>query len=267
MSYYDASNEFEFSMLAMVLGHLLEHASGYDVEIMLVGAAARDLLIRNATGALPQRATADVDIAVAVANWADYARLTAGLAPVGKSRHKFRVEGVEVDVIPFGGVESADRTITWPNESVMNTIGFREALGCAVAVKLPGNVTVKVASLPAQTVLKLHAWRDRRQFTTRDAIDLRSILTAYSNGPHLEELYTEWEQVLSHYDFDPELAGAHRVGSEIRQTLGAAMADECCQIIGEEAEGNDRLAAEMAGTVRRNRLLLNATRAGAGAGL
>jgi predicted nucleotidyltransferase len=159
MSYYDASNEFEFSMLAMVLGHLLEHASGYDVEIMLVGAAARDLLIRNATGA------------------------------------------------------------------------------------------------------------HRRLFTTRDAIDLRSILTAYSNGPHLEELYTEWEQVLSHYDFDPELAGAHRVGSEIRQTLGAAMADECCQIIGDEAEGNDRLAAEMAGTVRRNRLLLNATRAGAGAGL
>ncbi|HYU04082.1 MAG TPA: nucleotidyl transferase AbiEii/AbiGii toxin family protein [Jatrophihabitantaceae bacterium] len=263
MTSYDASTDPQLTLLGAVLAHLLEHARRHDVDVLLVGAAARDVLIRHATGALPQRATADVDIAVAVADWAAYTRLTAELSPAGRSSHTFRVADIEVDIVPFGGIESADRTISWPDGYVMNTLGFREALGCAITVTLPGAATVKVASLPAQAVLKLHAWRDRRLITTRDAIDLRTILQTYSDGPYLDRLYDASEHILAAYDFDPQLAGAHRLGVELRNTLGAAIAEDCRQIIAAEADRDDRLAAEMGGSIEHNRLLLNATSAGA----
>ena len=32
------------------------------------------------------------------------------------SEHKFEVRKTEVDVIPFGDIEDADRTITWPDD-------------------------------------------------------------------------------------------------------------------------------------------------------
>lgn len=41
MTFYDASTEREFEMLAIVLGELLELATHHDVPILLVGAAAR----------------------------------------------------------------------------------------------------------------------------------------------------------------------------------------------------------------------------------
>jgi len=149
MTSYDASTDPQLTLLGAVLAHLLEHARRHDVDVLLVGAAARDVLIRHATGALPQRATADVDIAVAVADWAAYTRLTAELSPAGRSSHTFRVADIEVDIVPFGGIETADRTISWPDGYVMNTLGFREALGCAITVTLPGGANVKVARAEA----------------------------------------------------------------------------------------------------------------------
>jgi predicted nucleotidyltransferase len=48
-------------------------------------------------------------------------------APVG-SVHTFLVSGITVDIVPFGGIEREDRTVVWPDGSVMNTLGFAEAL-------------------------------------------------------------------------------------------------------------------------------------------
>ena len=173
------------------------------------------------------------------------------------------MRSTRVDIVPFGGVESAERTITWPDHHVMSTLGFREASQCAITVTLPGGIAIKVASLPAQAVLKLQAWRERRLITTRDAIDLRTILLAYSDGPYLDELYQDWEHVLALHDFDPQLAGAHRLGVDVRHTLGEPIAENCRQIIAAESDRDDRLAAEMGGSVSRNRLLLDAVRRGA----
>lgn len=262
MSYYDASADHEFDLLADVLRHLLDHARRQNLDVLLVGAAARDVLIRHITKSSPERATSDIDVAVTVADWDAYHRLTSTLEPVGHSIHTFQVHGINVDIVPFGDIESPDRTITWPDEHQMTTIGFREALTHAVTVKLPGQITAKVASLPAQVVLKLHAWSDRRLTTTRDAVDLRTILIAYSDGPYLDELYTDWIHILEKYDFDIVLAGAHRLGVEIRQTFGAGIADSCLRIIRSEAGSDDRLVAEMRQRIEQNRLLLDATLAG-----
>ena len=83
---------------------------------MLIGAAARDILIRNVAGSPPQRATSDIDIAVAVNSWSEVACLTSSMDPTRGGAHHFLVLGIEVDAIPFYGIESRDRTITWPND-------------------------------------------------------------------------------------------------------------------------------------------------------
>ena len=174
MDYLDASTQAEFEAVATVLQAVQDRARTCGVDIMLVGAAARDILIRNVVGSAPERATRDVDIAVAVNSWSEVECLTSSMNPTRGGAHTFLVLGIEVDVIPFGGIESRDRTITWPNDHEMDVSGFAEALRSAVRVKLPGDITVPVASLAAQSLLKLLAWRDRHsQGTKDDNIQLR----------------------------------------------------------------------------------------------
>src|SRR5438552_3645720 len=84
------------------------------------GAVARDLLLFYAHGIRAARATEDVDLALAVADWNDFERLRESLlaagsfSPVPKAAYKLlHRRRIEVDLIPFGGVELPDGTIAW----------------------------------------------------------------------------------------------------------------------------------------------------------
>lgn len=182
--------------------------------MLVIGAVARDILIRHVLGARPERATRDVDVAVAAEDWAAYDRLTSSMRRKGGMSHRFVVHGVDVDIIPFGGVESPRRTITWPDETAMDVHGVAEAYREAVVVHLPGGLHVRVASLAAQSALKILAWRHRRHEGDKDAIELRTLLTAYNQGAYLEDLYEHHGALLERFDFDPLLAGAARLGAE-----------------------------------------------------
>ena len=112
-------------------------------------------MIAHVLGTAPDRATADLDVAVSVRSWPDLRQLTETMENARGGVHTFLVKGLEVDVIPFGEIEDDDRTITWPNDHKMHVLGFQEAFDSAVAVTLPGDLAVRVASLPAQSLLKL----------------------------------------------------------------------------------------------------------------
>ena len=146
--------------------------------------------------------------------------------------HRFRVLDVDVDVIPFVPLESADRSITWSNDHRMTVVGFSEAMAVAEDLQLPSGRSVAVASLPSQVVPKLFAWRDRRAESTKDAIDLRSIILSYSEGSHFDQLYNEHFHRVSRQGYDAQRAGA------------------------------GTLAAEMGGVIATNRMLLNALATG-----
>jgi predicted nucleotidyltransferase len=184
MRSYDASTRADLDSVAIAVEALQPRAATCGAELLVVGAAARDILLTTK----PARATNDVDVAVAVASHEQATTITDGLELVPGYLHKFRVRGVEVDVVPFGAVENADRTVTSPDGYRMNLLGVSEALACAVTVTLRFGVVVKVASVPAQVVLKLVAWEDRHHLTTRDATDLLSLLTEYASGPHTESM-------------------------------------------------------------------------------
>ncbi len=120
-----------------------------------------------------------MDVAVAVADWAAYDRLTSSLRRSGRVRHQF-------------------------------------------VVHLPGGLRVRVASPAAQSAPKILAWRGRRHEGDQDAIDVGTILRAYSEGAYLEELYEHDAVLLERFEFDPLLAGAARLGAEAAVLLDPA---------------------------------------------
>ena len=192
-------------------------------SLTLVGAAARDIWLDEFQVPIV-RATTDSDFAFAVESWEQFSALRAGLLEVEgfaptRVEHKVAYRGQGVDLVPFGGVERPDRTIVWPNEQpVMNVIGLREAASTGVEVKLPGGVSVSVASLPAMALLKICAWADRNERTDRDAGDFWSLFRAWivSTG---DILFGPALDVYEAFEFDPDLTSAWLLGSEVRALL------------------------------------------------
>lgn len=239
------STEPDVLLAAHVLAHVDAVAREAGIEYLLVGATARTILSIGLVGRPPERATRDVDIAAAMSSWADFDRLTGKLEKHGRSVHSFLVEGVEVDVLPYGDIEGEDRTILWPDDHRMNVLGLREAVVSAETVLLPGGLVIRVPSIPALALLKLLTWWDRRASTTRDAIDLATMIDWYSSGEFLDRLYEDELDVLARYEFEPTQAGAWLLGSHMAGLLDATGVVALLHIV----EGDDVLA-RLAGDTR-----------------
>lgn len=158
-------------------------------------------------------------------------------------------------MVPYSGIEQVDRTIMWPDDHVMNVLGFREAVDSAQTVLLPDGICVKIPSIPALALLKLFAWRDRHRADTRDALDLATIIEWYSSGKYFERLYDEDIAALEKFDFDPPPAGAWLVGSHIPGLLDDGGVAELLHVLDDE-ELMGRLANAMGAS--RSELLVRA---------
>ncbi|WP_165436553.1 nucleotidyl transferase AbiEii/AbiGii toxin family protein [Amycolatopsis suaedae] len=240
-----ASTEPDLLLAAKVLARVDEVARAAGVDYLVVGATARTMLSIGLVGGPPDRATRDIDIAAAMGTWEDFDRFVSRLERRGKSVHSFLVEGVEVDVLPYGGVEEEDRTILWPDDHRMNVRGLSEAVASAELVRLPGGLVIKVPTVPALALLKLLAWWDRRARTTRDAIDLGTMIGWYSSGPYLDRLYGEEIDILERHGYDPALAGAWLLGSHMPGLLDPAGVAVLLDMV-----GNTDVLARLVGDVR-----------------
>ena len=198
----------------------LQEAAGRE-QVLLVGAQARDLLLHYAHDVPITRATTDVDLAFAVADWDDFDTLRGALlhsdvfnATQPAVHRLIHRTGVPVDLIPFGGVEGPDSSIVWPDgESEMSVMGYREAVETAVDVVLPGKVHISTVSIPMLAVLKLIAWSHRHVHApAKDASDLFLILRNYFNVEDMNRLYDEATHLLKAENFDYEAAGAWLAG-------------------------------------------------------
>jgi predicted nucleotidyltransferase len=198
-----------------------------DTPLLLVGAAARDILLVHAHGIAMQRATEDTDLALAVRDWKAFlgvrkALLASGTFTAEGPAHRLWFGDQRLDIMPFGGVERPDRSIAWPPEGVevMNVRGLTEALATAVVVRLPGGVSIDVACLPALALLKIWAWEDRKYTTPgKDASDLWMFLRHHAEAGNDERLYGEESDALASFAFDLERAGAWLLGKDARDVL------------------------------------------------
>jgi predicted nucleotidyltransferase len=192
-------------------------------DVVLVGAAARDIWL-DELGRPSERATNDVDFGFGVRDWASYKAIRSSLLnnhgfKATHVEHRLTFQGHIVDLVPFGAIEGKDRTIVWPEGGTrMNVLGFDEAATHAETVKLPGDLLVRIATLPALLVLKLMAWHDRK--LNKDAIDFWSLLMAAVASDDMQERLYE-DPVYEAYGFDRDLAGSAVLGRDARKVLEA----------------------------------------------
>ncbi len=228
-----------------------------DAPYLLAGATARDLLLQVAHGIDTRRATTDVDLAFLVGTWEEYLALREKLLVSGDftevpqgGLHKLRFRHtLEVDIMPFGAVERADRSIAWPPDGdfVMSMFGYTEAQRASITVVLPPAVHVQVISLPALAILKFVAWQERRLSQPRkDAHDLALIIRNYLDAGNHGRLHDEIPGAGgSPYDY--EIGGAQLLGKDMARLLDAKGHERLARLIADETDeqGKLRLAGDM----------------------
>jgi predicted nucleotidyltransferase len=212
----DLSDSSELALIGVMADHIRRCGTR---EFFVVGAQARDILLNFHRGIDSGRATKDVDFGVMVESWQEYSALRDGLIRTGEfvataAEQRLRFGNMPVDLVPFGGVETVAGTIVWPRDGdEMNALGFREALTSSVPILLPGNVDVRVASLPTQALLKLITWSELQiERGSKDAQDFRTLAKTYCQVIGPERMLEE--EVLAREPFDYETAGAWLLGRD-----------------------------------------------------
>ena len=268
---HDYSQKRDLHPLADVVESLQAIAVPAGIEFLLIGAMARDLWLRHGFGIAVGRQTEDVDFAVMIRDWESFASLRAALISSrdftsrgGPATHRLRHRGgLPLDIVPFGGIERADRTIAWPPDqtTVFDCFGAREALEASVLVELPKNVVVPVASIPALMILKTVAWNDRKYtHAGKDASDIALFLRNYMACSDLDSTIGDHPDLFDSPGFDYETAGARLLGRDVARLLGTASVERLLAILLPEAdpEGTMLLAGQSGVELERMRQLIEA---------
>lgn len=241
----DFSGKPDLRPLAELVRALREAGGIGETDCLLIGAAARDLWLKHGYGIEPGRETRDVDFAVAVADWEAFSSLRRRLigsgefvAWPGAALHRLRHRsGAPLDIVPFGGVERADRTIAWPPDGaeIFDCFGLREAMTAGQRALLPGDVAVRVAGIPALALLKMTAWQQRKH-EGRDAGDLMLYLRKYIDCGQFEQAAVEHPDLFEDPDFDYEVLSARLLGRHMAGLLNDAAMGRLHTILAAEAD-------------------------------
>jgi predicted nucleotidyltransferase len=194
-------------------------------EVMVVGARCRDIFQSALGHDFALRTTTDVDLGLAVRNWAAYDELTDVLPRVGDTGIRFQVANTLADLMPFGPVERPPGTVTpAARREPMNVWGFAEAFESAIPLQLPRAGTIRIPTLAGYTVLKLVAWLDRSaDGEYKDASDIATVVYWYSRSPEIETFAYETDhgqELLVLEELDLAAAASRRLGEEIGSIIG-----------------------------------------------
>lgn len=184
----------------------------------LIGAGARDLLLAECPHARqPLRRTRDLDLAVAVSGWDEYAGLRARLlrddrfAGTGQPQRLLFQQHLPVDLVPWGH-QDANGSIAWPPDFAvrMSVIGYDEAYAAALPV-VAGALSFRCITLPGLSVLKLLSWAGSGGGRAKDATDFALLLGTQADVLG-EAMYDRHADLFEAADFDWEEAGARALG-------------------------------------------------------
>lgn len=250
----DLSHRTDLAWLADILRDAQQAVP--DADWLLVGAMARDLWLSYANEIHIDRETTDVDLAIGVDAWQDFEATRECLidsecfVPDRASQRVRHSSGRLLDLVPFGGIEDAQRQITWPpaGDVRMNVIGCREAKAAADVVRLQGDVRSKFITIPGLIMLKFFAFSDRALTQPRkDAFDLHLVLRHYLEAGNTIRFYEENADLLKADPFDFTIAGATLAGRDVRKLLevhsenpGLVLA-ALAEILNRELQGSSNL--------------------------
>jgi predicted nucleotidyltransferase len=199
-------------------------ADSLNIPFFVVGASARDIILKHCYGIEPSRKTGDIDLGVEVANWEQFKELTESLIATGRflpnrEKQRFRCGTIFIDILPFGPIADEDKKIRWPPEHdmIMSMVGFEEAYEHSITVRLSSDPVfdIKLPTLPGLAIMKLIYWKDKYPERKRDAGDLLLIMNKYEEAGNSERLYEEELPLLQEEDFDARMAGVRLLGRDM----------------------------------------------------
>jgi len=172
--------------------HILKKvADSLGVNFFVVGASARDFILKHQYGIEPRRKTGDIDLGVEVASWEQFKTLFDSLISTGRfspasERQRLRCGTVLMDILPFGPITDEDKKISWPpeHEIIMSVAGFEEAYKHSITVRVSSapDLDINLATLPGLAIMKLISWKEKYPDRKRDAEDLLLIMNKYEKA-------------------------------------------------------------------------------------
>lgn len=174
---------------------------------------ARDIPLNGVLGLDSGRTTMDVDLAVAVEDWAQFDLVKARLVATN------------------------------------NVAGYREVFAAALEVEVSTGLVVRVASLPGLAILKLFAWADRGLENPKDALDLGALLRSYGAAGNEERLFGEEVGLLEALDYDMDLAGPRLLGKDAGQLATPETRNKILALL-DDVSTLERLLRDMAKGLR-----------------
>jgi predicted nucleotidyltransferase len=234
------------SLTVSALKQIQQIALHEHIPFFIVGATARDILLETAHGFEPKRATADIDIAVALESWTQFDFIKQALVqsydfkPARKTERLLFQDILPVDFIPFGGVTESNNHISWPPDRSfkMSVIGFEECYRHSIPVKMADNpdLVIQVVSLPGLALLKLISWNDNPERRRRDAPDLFFIIQNYLDAGNLERFFEEAADLVADIEYDHELASALMLGRDISKIASMPTKKSLLEILERESQ-------------------------------
>lgn len=240
MSLNISSEKIDNPLLIELLRQLNQTFSRIGSDFFVIGATARDIILRILVNTSARRKTKDLDIAIAVTGWDKYNEICQELIADGleKSIHqaqRFYFGDYEVDIVPYGAVAKIDDNIYWPPEETiaMSVKGFDEVLSEAITVSIDNEFEIKIASLHGLFLLKLNAWLDRNIGTNKDAEDMWYIVDNYYFANEERGIHPE---VYELDGFDLTVGGAYWMAHDIADLLSNEQIAYYADVLNNEIE-------------------------------
>lgn len=215
----------------------------FGIDFYIVGAVARDIWLTQVYEEPMRRMTKDLDLAVFIADTAQYNQLREWLlahenfVPATNSAFCLHYGGraahgqaadVVVDLMPFGDIadEAGDVRLHGEGMGRISTVGFTEVLAEAATMTTQAGEQWRVVTLPGIVVLKLVAWEDRPEVRGKDATDIAGLLDVYFDLVAEPLIYTDHLDLFDEDDVTDAthfklLVGARVLGRQVGQLLAA----------------------------------------------
>jgi len=202
----------------------------FGVDYYLVGALARDIRLSAHEDYAAKRRTKDVDIAVLLDDEKQFYAIKEALIATGdfkesavKAIKLFYKEAIEVDLLPFGEIETEDRKLQLSHHALlsMDMSGFKEVYPFVDKLTIAEGLTLDVCTLEGLVILKLIANEDNPS-RTKDITDIEHFIEVYFELTS-DEIYSEHMDVMELYDTNVreylQLVSARIIGRKMKSIL------------------------------------------------
>lgn len=229
-------------------------AESMSAPFFVVGATARDIILKYGYGIETIRATNDIDLGVEVSDWDQYIKIREALVATGRFEptrepQRLKYQGsVFIDIIPFGAIADPGGSFSWPpnHEVEMNTLGFEESYQNSLTVRLKRkpDLDVKFANQAGLALMKLISWDDRHPERGKDAKDLGLLMRSHIDTGNEERLFEEEVDIIEILresgSYDYTRASARLLGRDISAIANPETRERLLKILEKETGERDR---------------------------